>query len=85
MVSLNEPIPKKPRKDAKHCLLCKKHRGTHVTHNTADCRRYNKDGKLKKGFGNSQRGSTASNKKTASAFAQLSAKVAKLEKVNEKL
>ena len=28
----------------KHCVLCKKHGGAHKTHNTRDCRRYNKDG-----------------------------------------
>jgi uncharacterized protein YukE len=85
MVSPNEPIPKKVRKTAKHCALCKKHGGAHATHNTSDCRKYDKDGKLKKGFGKGQHGSTALDKKTASAFAQLSAKVEKLEKANKKL
>ena len=85
MVSIHEPIPKKPHKDAKHCALCKKHGGAHATHNTSDCRKYDKDGKLKKSFGKGQRGSTASAKMTASACAQLSANVAKLEKANEKL
>ena len=46
---------------------------------------YDKDGKLKKGFGKGQHGSTALDKKTASAFAQLSAKVERLEKANKKL
>ncbi len=54
-------------------------------HNISDCCKYDKDGKLKKGFGKGQRGSTALDKKTASAFAQLSAKVERLEKANEKL
>jgi hypothetical protein len=27
----------------KHCKLCKKHWGTHTTHNTRDCRRFEKD------------------------------------------
>ena len=84
MVSFHEPIPKKPCKDAKNCSLCKKHGGVHVTHNISDCCKYNKDGKLKKGFGKSQHCSTASDKKTASAFAQLLAKIAKLQKANEK-
>ena len=53
-------------------------------HNTSDCRKYDKDGKLKKGFGKGQHGKTALDKKTARAFAQLLAKVEKLEKVNEK-
>ena len=85
MVLFHEPIPKKPHKDAKHCSLCKKHGGTHATHNTSDCCKYKKDGTIKKGFGKSQHCSTASDKKTVSAFAQLSAKFAKLEKANKKL
>ena len=85
MVSLHESIPKKPCKDAKHCSLCKKHGGVHATHNTSDCRKYNKDVKLKKSFGKSQCGSIASNKKTTSAFLQLLVKVVKLEKAIKKL
>jgi hypothetical protein len=85
MGSIHEPIPKKPRKDVKHCVLCTRHGSMHVIHNALDCCKYEKDGKIKKGFGKGQHGSTASNKKTASAFAQLLAKIAKLEKANEKL
>jgi hypothetical protein len=85
MVSFNEPIPKKIHKTAKHCTLCKKHGGAHATHNTSDCRKYDKDGKLQKGFGKGQRGKTAIDKKTASAFAQLLAKVEKIKKANKKL
>ena len=85
MASFNKPIPKKIRKTAKHCALCKKHGGTHATHNTSDCCKYDKDGKLKKGFGKGQHGKTALDKKTARAFAQLSAKVEKLKKANKKL
>eukprot|EP00804_Cyclotella_cryptica_P024178 CCRYP_019497-RA/>CCRYP_019497-RA protein AED:0.44 eAED:0.44 QI:0/-1/0/1/-1/1/1/0/92 len=70
---------------ARHCALCKKHGGAHATHNTSDCRKYEKDGKPKKGFGNGKHGSTALDKKTASTFAQLSAKVEKLEKANKRL
>jgi hypothetical protein len=70
MVSFNEPIPKKPCKDAKHCSLCKKHGGMHLTHNMSDCRKYGKDSKIQKGFRKGQCGSTALNKKTASTFAQ---------------
>ena len=36
MVSSDDRIPKKPRKDAKHCALCKKHGGPQNTHNTGD-------------------------------------------------
>ncbi len=85
IVSPNKPIPKKVHKVAKHCASCKKQGGAHVTHNTSDCHKYDKDGKLKKGFGNGQHGSTALDKKITSAFAQLSAKVEKLEKVNKNL
>ena len=85
MVSPNEPIPKKVCKVAKHCALCKKHGGAHATHNTSDCRKYDNGGRLKKGFGKGQHGSTALDKKTASAFAQLSAKVERHEKANTKL
>ncbi len=63
MVSPNEPIPKKVCKVVKHCALCKKHGGAHAMHNTSDCHKYDKDGKLKKGFGKGQHGSTALDKK----------------------
>jgi hypothetical protein len=56
-----------------------------MTHIALDCCKYDKDGKIKKGLGKGQRGSTASDKKTASVFPQLSAKITKLEKANEKL
>ena len=54
-------------------------------HNTSDCHKYDKDGKLKKGLGKGQHGSTALDKKPASAFAQLSAKVERLNTANELL
>ena len=54
-------------------------------HNTSDCRKYEMVGKPKKGFGKGQHTSMALDKKTTSAFAQLSANVTKLEKVNKKL
>eukprot|EP00804_Cyclotella_cryptica_P022218 CCRYP_017950-RA/>CCRYP_017950-RA protein AED:0.35 eAED:0.85 QI:0/0/0/1/0/0.5/2/139/459 len=47
MESMDSRIPKKPKKvgwTKKHCVLCKKHGGLHKSHNTRDCRRYNKDG-----------------------------------------
>ena len=37
MVSFSDRIPKKSRKEAKHCVLCKKHGGAQNTHNTGDC------------------------------------------------
>jgi hypothetical protein len=57
----------------------------HAAHNTSDCCKYEKDGKITKSFGKDQRGSTASDEKTASAFAQLLVKIAKLKKANDKL
>ena len=36
-------VPKKVR-FAKKCDLCKKHGGTHTTHSTNECRKYEKDG-----------------------------------------
>ncbi len=89
MVSFSDRIPKKSRKDAKHCALCKKHGGAQNTHNTGDCKKYNSDGTPKKTFTrkNAQRnprnGSALRKQKTN--FAQLSAKIVKLEKSNKKL
>ena len=49
-----------PRKDksstsekrkAKHCQLCEKHGGASHTHNTDNCRKWTKDGKLQPNFG----------------------------------
>jgi hypothetical protein len=34
----------------KHCNLCKKHGGAHTTHNTSECRRFEKNGKEKSRF-----------------------------------
>ena len=52
----DERVPKKNR-TGKHCELCKKHGGAHMTHNTADCKRYSKDGSEKKGFKKKPNGS----------------------------
>jgi hypothetical protein len=48
-VSFDERIPKKCSRE-KHSLLCKKHGGTHTTHNTLDCQKYNPYGTPKKIF-----------------------------------
>ncbi len=42
-------IPKKAKVE-KSCALCQKHGGVHTTHNTGECRKYEKDGILKNGF-----------------------------------
>ncbi len=40
----SERVPKKVRSE-KFCQRCKTHGGPHLTHNTSDCRKYDKDGK----------------------------------------
>ena len=40
----SERVPKKVRSE-KFCQRCKTHGGPHQTHNTSDCRKYDKDGK----------------------------------------
>jgi hypothetical protein len=50
MVSFSDQIPKKSRKEAKHCALCKKHGGAQNAHNMGDCRKYEKNGTPKKAF-----------------------------------
>eukprot|EP00804_Cyclotella_cryptica_P023639 CCRYP_011969-RA/>CCRYP_011969-RA protein AED:0.34 eAED:0.34 QI:0/-1/0/1/-1/1/1/0/162 len=54
--ALGAQIPKKPKQARteytcvdKNCELCKKHGGMNTMHNTAECRRYNKDGALTRG------------------------------------
>ena len=46
-----EPIPRKKAKVTKMCQLCQQHGGAATTHNTKECRRYNKDGNLLASFG----------------------------------
>ncbi len=48
-------FPKKVRFE-KHCNLCKKHGGAHTTHNTGECRRFEKDGKEKSCFCTAKKG-----------------------------
>ena len=89
MVTFSDRIPKKSRQGTKHCALCKKHGGTHNTYNTGDCKKFNSDGTPKKGFAgkNAQHplhNECASHEQNAS-YAQLSVKIAKLEKSNKKL
>ena len=64
--------PKKAKKGwtEKHCSLCKKHGGAHTTHNTKECRRYNKDGSHKKAGGMPKPNKPASGKDGMN-FAQL--------------
>jgi hypothetical protein len=45
----------------KHCNLCKKHGGGYTTHNTCDCRRFEKDGKEKSNFHAAKKGGKKGN------------------------
>ena len=89
MVSFDDRIPKKSRKDAKHCTLCRKHGGAQNTHNTGDSKKYNPNGTPKKGFTGKSAQRNPSNRSAPrdqkTNYAQLSAKIAKLEKSNKKL
>jgi hypothetical protein len=67
----------------KHCDLCKKHGGTHTTHNTCDCHRFEKDGKEKSSFHDAKKGRYKSNPVNQN-FAQLTGKIEKLEKAMKK-
>eukprot|EP00804_Cyclotella_cryptica_P003536 CCRYP_002154-RA/>CCRYP_002154-RA protein AED:0.39 eAED:1.00 QI:0/0/0/1/1/1/3/0/379 len=73
MESMDSRIPKKPKKvgwTKKHCVLCKKHGGPHKSHNTRDCRRYNKDGTpIRKNWGAGKPGSKKGNRRAN--FAQI--------------
>jgi hypothetical protein len=71
-------VPKKVRFE-KHCNLCKKHGGTHTTHNTRDSCRFEKDGKEKSNFHIAKKGVYKSNPVNQN-FAQLTNKIEKLEK-----
>jgi hypothetical protein len=53
-------VPKKVRFE-KYFDLWKKHGGTHTTHNTSDCRRFEKDGKEKSSFRAAKKGRYKSN------------------------
>ncbi len=75
-------VPKKVRFE-KHCNLCKKNGGTHTTHNTRDCCRFEKDGKEKSSFRAAKKGRYKS-KLVNQSFAQLINKIEKLEKALKK-
>ena len=75
-------VPKKVRTE-RNCDLCKKHGGAYTTHNTRDCRRFEKDGTEKADFRAAKKGGKKPNP-TKQSFAQLSEKLDKLEKVLKK-
>ncbi len=75
-------VPKKVR-FAKNCELCKKHGGAHTTHNTGECRNYEKDRTEKASFRAAKKGKKKSYPANQN-FAQLTKKVEKLEKALKK-
>jgi hypothetical protein len=75
-------VPKKVRFE-KHCDLCKKHGGAHTTHTTRECPKYEKDGTEKSSFCAAKKGGKK-NYPVNQNFAQLTDKIAKLEKALKK-
>ncbi len=75
-------VPKKVRFE-KHCHLCKKYGGAHTTHNTNECRKYEKDGTEKSSFRAAKKGRKRSYPVNQN-FSQLTEKIEKLEKVLKK-
>jgi hypothetical protein len=67
----------------KHCGLCKKHGGVYTTHNTSDCRRFEKDGKEKSDFRTAKKGGKKDNPVNHN-FAQLTEKIKRLKKALKK-
>ena len=83
MNSLSDRIPKSKKerqvkfvKRSKECYLCKKHGGAADTHNTQECKKWDKDGTRKKSFRSKRpEGSEGGGK----SYAQLSAEVERLK------
>ena len=74
MESIDSRIPKKPKKVGwtdKHCVLCKKHGGPFKSHNTRDCRRFNKDGTPIKNRGGASKPQASKKGPEGANFAQL--------------
>ena len=80
-------IPKKARVK-KSCALCQKYGGAHMTHNTGECRKYNKDGTLQKSFSGKaavgQKRHGSGKKETFNSFAQIMERFLSLEKTVKK-
>jgi hypothetical protein len=88
MVSFRDRIPKKHHVDVMHCVLCKKHGGTHSMHNTMECRNNEKNGTPKMSFtGKSVKHNLCSGSALhkQKSYTKLSAKFTKPEKSNKKL
>jgi hypothetical protein len=75
-------VPKKVRFE-KHCNLCKKLGGAYTTHNTRDCRKFEKDGKEKSDFRAAKKGGRKGNPVNQN-FAQLTKEIKKFEKALKK-
>jgi hypothetical protein len=67
----------------KHCNLCKKRGGAYTTHNTRECRRFEKDRKEKPDLRAAKKGSKKSGPVNHN-FTQLTKKIKKLEKALKK-
>ena len=85
-------IPRKPKharsdnaRVEKNCDLCKKHGGAHTTHNTAECRRYKKDGTPTRGTSHRQGKSSGNDRNSKKSYAQVVARMEKLEKSLKKV
>jgi hypothetical protein len=80
-------IPKKVRVK-KSCTLCQKHGDAHTTHNTGECRKYKKDGTLKKSFSGKAavgpKRHSNDKKDHANSFAQFMERFSKLKKAIKK-
>ncbi len=64
----NARVPKKACTE-KHCDFCKKYGGAYTTHNTRDCRRFEKEGTEKSDFHAAKKGGKKPNP-TKQSFAQ---------------
>ena len=74
MESIDSRIPKKPKKVGwtdKHCVLCKKHGGPFKSHNTCDCRCFNKHGTPIKNRGGTSKLQASKKGPEGTNFAQL--------------
>ena len=63
----DDRLPTKRKHSSKYCALCAKHGGAKTTHNTVDCRKYEKDGVFKRIF-KSQKGKSSVNKKSLTSI-----------------
>jgi hypothetical protein len=88
MSSMTDKIPKKKSQAVKHdkpsaksCALCKKYGGVHTSHNKNDCKKYDHQGDLKKGFKGNKETLSCANK----SYAQLFAEMEKLKASHKKL